>query len=295
MEILNSFNYSFVTVYKIKKSEIDKIDFALCKQPTETLEAFYKRQTVKPTLLFNGGLFGLSNGNTYFTYRDENVTQSYMEQYTEGFGITTDGTFTAGNYGKDGKNYRDFICGYPVLIKGGKAYVSNTGKELDRKTRRTVLAYDTSYIYVVIVEEPGLNFTQLKTVLQNLGVKEAINLDGGGSTRLLYNGTRKSANIASRAVDNVVAIYFKQATNAQTNSGKTVTITPYVLQKGDKGSAVKALQRCLKGYSGNSDPGEIDGDFGTKTYTAVKVVQTANNLEATGIADEKFWKIITGI
>ena len=76
MEKIKLPNYSYVTIYKINKSEINKIDFILCNQPTETLESFYKRQTIKPNILFNGGLFSLSNGNTYFTYRDENKTIS---------------------------------------------------------------------------------------------------------------------------------------------------------------------------------------------------------------------------
>ena len=294
MEVLNSFNYSFVTVYKIAKTEIKKIDFALCKQPTETLDAFYKRQTAKPDILINGGLFGLANGNTYFTYRDEHNTISYMDKYTEGFGITAQGTLQYGNYGKDGIDYKDFVCGYPVLIRKGQVYVSSTGKELDYKTRRTVLAYNNTHYFIVIVESPGLNFSQLKTVLLNLGVKEAINLDGGGSTRLLYKGERKSANIASRAVDNVIAFYLNNESNSTINNTvtNTTSITLNILQYGSKGEAVKNLQRCLNGWGYNC--GTVDGDFGPKTRDAVKLFQSSHALEGNGIVEKNTWAALTG-
>lgn len=291
MEKIKLPNYSYVTIYKIKKSEISKIDFVLCNQPVETLESFYKRQTTKPNILFNGGLFSLSNGNTYFTYRDENKTISYMDKYTEGFGITDKGILQYGNYGKDGVNYKDFICGYPVLIRNSKVYNSNIGKELDYNTRRTVLAYDDNYIYVLIVELPGLNFSKLKTILLDLKVKEAINLDGGGSTRLLYNGNRESSNTSSRAIDNVVVIYFNNTTSSN-NYNSLVVIKPYLLQKGSKGNAVKCLQRCLNGSGYNC--GTVDGDFGDKTKNAVIALQKDNNIEVDGVAGRQTWSVITG-
>ena len=71
MEIITPESYPCATIYKLRKTEIDKINFALCEQPTETLEHFYNRQEVKPDFLFNGGFFSMNNGNTVFTYVDE--------------------------------------------------------------------------------------------------------------------------------------------------------------------------------------------------------------------------------
>lgn len=55
------------------------------------------------------------------------------------------------------------------------------------------------------------------------------------------------------------------------------------LQKGDSGSAVKAVQQRLKelGYYSSS----CDGNFGTQTVNAVKAFQKKNGLSQTGIAD----------
>ena len=285
MEIKTLSGYSYVKLCRIPKSEIDRLDFALCKQPVETLESYYARQTLKPDVLCNGGLFGLSNGNTYFTFRDEGKGISYMDKYTDGFGITGDKGLRAGRYGKDGISYRDFLCGYPVLVKDGKPYISDVGKELDYKTRRTVLAYDDENVYILVADSPGLNFSQLKTILTDLHVKEAVNMDGGGSTRLLYKGkVQTSAKMANRAVDNVFAVYLKKSV--------TVTVRPCMLSYGDTGNAVKALQRCLNGWG--YDCGEVDGDFGNKTKAAVRKLQTEHGLEVDGVAGTQTWAALTG-
>lgn len=55
-----------------------------------------------------------------------------------------------------------------------------------------------------------------------------------------------------------------------------------ILKKGSKGTDVKILQCCL-----NITP---DGIFGDVTQENVKVFQTQNNLAASGIADDLFWK-----
>ena len=55
------------------------------------------------------------------------------------------------------------------------------------------------------------------------------------------------------------------------------------LQKGDKGDAVKELQQRLKelGYYKTT----IDGEYGSKTVSAVKAFQKNNDLSETGVAD----------
>lgn len=69
--------YSYVQIVTIPLANISKIDFALCNQPTETPDAYYKRQSVKPQIITNGGFFSMSDGITCFSYKDEgNVISS---------------------------------------------------------------------------------------------------------------------------------------------------------------------------------------------------------------------------
>lgn len=54
-----------------------------------------------------------------------------------------------------------------------------------------------------------MDFAQMQDMLIELGVAYAINLDGGGSTKILYNGESITSSMYNRAVDNVVAFYLK--------------------------------------------------------------------------------------
>lgn len=62
-----------------------------------------------------------------------------------------------------------------------------------------------------------------------------------------------------------------------------------ILKKGSKGDDVIALQHLLnvEGYKVT-----IDGDFGAKTETAVKMLQKAHGLEDDGIVGAKTWAVL---
>ena len=72
----------------------------------------------------------------------------------------------------------------------------------------------------------------------------------------------------------------------------TLEITVHALQKGDKGSEVKLLQKLLM-LAGEALPKYgADGDFGSETLKAVKSYQTRYGLAADGVVGEKTWKSI---
>ena len=80
-----------------------------------------------------------------------------------------------------------------------------------------------------------------------------------------------------------------------TKEANTVNIELKILKKGSKNNQVKALQRMLYalGYDLGTNP--IDGNFGTKTDTAVRKYQSTNKLTADGIVGEKTWgKLLKG-
>ena len=208
MEKLILSGYPCAKVFKFSKDELDKIDFVLCKEPKETLESFYTRQITKPDVLCNGGFFALSTGNTVFTFVDEGKVVSMSSDLNEGIGIKKTGELVAGEYDS---SYKDFISAYPVLIKDSQPVTSDIGKELNYNARRTILGYDKDYVYLVVVDSPGYAFNKCKKLLQSLAVTDAINLDGGGSTRVLVNGKCETdTSVSSRAVDNVVCFYLKK-------------------------------------------------------------------------------------
>lgn len=84
-----------------------------------------------------------------------------------------------------------------------------------------------------------------------------------------------------------VATYIK---NNISENVATEKVTYTVLQKGDKGESVVALQKRLNdlGY----DLGTADGDFGNRTKVAVELFQKTNGISATGIADVKTQELL---
>ena len=66
MKIYSPTGKSYVHIVEIPRNEIDEISVEQCAQPRETLKSFYNRQTKKPDVLINGGLFGMNNGISCF-------------------------------------------------------------------------------------------------------------------------------------------------------------------------------------------------------------------------------------
>ena len=199
--------HDYITVVEIPKSEIKKIDFALCKQPKETLKSFYDRQTEKPSFVINGGIFNMSDGKTYFNFRDEGNTISGWHWYDMGMGIV-DGELKYGNVSTE--SWKDFVSAYPPLIADGKALAITYALENSKNKRRSVLAYDKENIYLIAVEGNGMTYGEVQAVLLDMGVDYAINLDGGGSTKILQDGKSITSTIYNRPVDNVVAVYLNK-------------------------------------------------------------------------------------
>lgn len=65
-----------------------------------------------------------------------------------------------------------------------------------------------------------------------------------------------------------------------------VNIELSVLRKGSKGEQVKTLQRLLNAFGSNLS---VDGDFGSKTDSALKTYQKSNKLEVDGICGINSW------
>lgn len=75
-----------------------------------------------------------------------------------------------------------------------------------------------------------------------------------------------------------------------------VSVTLPVLQKGDRGESVLALQILLKGRGCNgSMHKKLDGKFGNNTRGAVLLFQGEHALPQNGAADEATWKALLGV
>lgn len=201
--------YSYVNIAEINFDEIEKIDIDQCSQPSQTLQEYYNSSKNKPDVIVNGGLFYMKEGTPILTLLNEGKLVNHEEWLELGMGIVGNKDLINGNV-FDGTQYRDFISAYPVLIKRGSACAITYAKELDYKARRTVIAWNKDCLYVISVDDPGMDFFDLQTMLVHMDVEEAINLDGGGSTCKLINGQKVTKQAYNRPVDNVLCVYLKK-------------------------------------------------------------------------------------
>ena len=209
MKIYNHPSYSYVRIVEIPKNEIKKIDFALCKQPRETLLSFYNRQTVKPDIVSNLGFFDMNTGGTCFNFISEYQVINKTDSYQWGMGVKNDADLEYNGLPLS-SGWRCFISGYPNLIGEGKKINIDFAKELNYKARRTMLGYNDTTIFLVLAEKPGLAYPAMQSLMLGLGCKYAINCDGGGSTKALHQGKSITKDSGDRAVDNVLAIYLNE-------------------------------------------------------------------------------------
>lgn len=227
MRVYSPSGKNYVHIIEVPRTEIDKIDVAVCAQPSETLNAFYKRQTRKPDILTNGSFFGLSGSLPCFGIMDEGAVLTNDGLRIWGIGVRGNADIA---YGKIGTTWRDWISGYPVLIENGKKSTITDAQEINYKARRTIWGFNKDYVYLVTVDSPGFNFSEMQTLMYELGCEAAINLDGGGSTRALVKGETITNGIENRPVDNVLAIYLKAETskepsaNTYNKGGETLKI-----------------------------------------------------------------------
>lgn len=198
--------YPQVQIVKIPFSSIEKIDFALCNQPTETPDKFYARQTIKPDIITNGGFFNMSNGTTCFGFKDEGANIKPLLR-SEGVGVIRDKELS---FGYIQNSFRDYVEAYPTLIKDGKAIKIDYASEINTLARRTCIGWNNTHYFVMTVDKPGLRFDTVQKLFLELEVIYAINLDGGGSTRMLINGKRMTSETYARPVDNVMCVYLKK-------------------------------------------------------------------------------------
>lgn len=239
MRVYKHSKYDCATVVEIPKTELKKIDMALCKQPKETLKSFYDRQEVKPDFIINGGFFNMSDGTTCFNYIDEKENVVRQNYYTLGIGIVDETKLIYGDV-QDRTDWRDFIAAYPPLVVDGKACKISYANELNYKARRSIIGYNNSFVHLIAVESPGLTFEDMQFLALSAGCKYAINIDGGGSTKILQNGKSITSVLYNRAVDNVIAVYLKHDEETVKSEVKTV----YRVQVGafgNKNNAEKLL------------------------------------------------------
>src|SRR5690606_30860379 len=93
------------------------------------------------------------------------------------------------------------VGGGPVLVQDNKMMITNdeeiksAGKAIDDRHPRTAMGYSNDNKLVILVVQgrmpgvaEGASLKHLAEIFISIGCKEALNLDGGGSSTMIVNG-----------------------------------------------------------------------------------------------------------
>lgn len=83
------------------------------------------------------------------------------------------------------------ISNFPLLLQNGTVVDSEAEQTSNQKLKGTRGSVGSDGIYIYLALVASASVTDSTYVLQQLGVKDALNLDGGGSSALFINGSYK--------------------------------------------------------------------------------------------------------
>lgn len=179
---------------KIPRGDIKTTRLIRAQGKGESLESMYAR--LKPDIIFNANLFTFSDGWTTAAIKVDSQIIRAKSSVKYGYAICGKGptikihTLGEKTFEEVAKDYDWAVESAPLLLP---QYVPNQfDKSLaDLKHARTAFGFDDStsewHIYVTD-SDYKLTCPELAAELKKLGTTVALNLDGGGSSKVLVNG-----------------------------------------------------------------------------------------------------------
>jgi len=190
---------------------------------TETTSTIAKENSA--ILAINGDYYGaqntgyvLRNGVIYRSTSSDSSQQDLVIYADGTFGIITEGETSAQELLQSGAV--QVLSFGPALIENGAVAVTKN-EEVDKamtSNPRTAICMIDDLHYLLVVADgrtsasTGLSLYEMAEFLQTLGVKTAYNLDGGGSSTMVFNGvvvnnpTTSGKKISERSVSDIVYI-----------------------------------------------------------------------------------------
>ena len=200
-------------IVSIGNDEIDKID--IVQLGGCTMKQWYDKKINKPDYMINASLWD-KNGAIGTIWQNGKLVRSEGTGY--GFGINKSGGFGFGNPWDIAWN--NYITGYPALIKDGKIMPDSVDSYvMTSKSKRSVIASAGNNIYLITTT--GMTVAQLRKFLADNGYYNAINLDGGGSSRLMVGANAVNAPIGDRIIPNAIAVWLKKNNKEDNNTMAT--------------------------------------------------------------------------
>ena len=224
-----TFNETQIYVADVQLSSVDYLYAALAQNAygrNVTDETSSIAQQNGAILAINGDYYGarssgyvLRNGTLYRDSVSSSDQEDLVISADGSFSIITEGTVSASDIAASGA-LQVFSFG-PALMIDGEISVSasdEVGKAMASNPRTAICEIEPlHYLFVVAdgrtEESKGLSLYELAQFLQeNFDVKTAYNLDGGGSSTMVFNGelvnhpTTSGSRISERSVSDAVCI-----------------------------------------------------------------------------------------
>lgn len=210
-------------IYTVPQSEIEYIGYFYGNKGNESIKSGYTRMKSirgrEPDFFFNAELFDFNTRKPSSDVVEDGVVHRLTENYGIAFPNNTKAVFSY----KNNVNAKDYVGAYPVLVRNGKAETSIPAG-IGGSRGRTAIGVGGDSLYIALIPDGANDLTlpQLRTVLINCGAKDAINLDGGGSTQFYApNGNCYTG----RNVRGFIAIWLKKSTTTKTTTTTTATTT----------------------------------------------------------------------
>lgn len=197
----------WIRIFKFDKRRMKSIAFPEIR---DTVKNYAKRFNDKEIYIFNGGFFGTPNYPVYM-YKTHGEYVSKSNDHYYGIGVTADGEVKYGDVTKD--NYMEFHSGHPVLTDNHIQCDMSYANELRGANPRTVLGCDDNNVYMILVDgrrnnAKGLTLFALRELMTRLGIANAINIDGGGSTIGAKGGEILNNPTENRVISNAIVIKY---------------------------------------------------------------------------------------
>ena len=216
---------------KIKLTDIDRVEL-IGGTVRRTVAQVFKRMKEKPDYLINAGMYDMKSGLTVCDTIVDGVLLNGGNYTDKGFAWDDNNLEPEDTAAAKVRGYRYFLGGSPSLLWNGRLNID--GKGFDKyflnsaKSVRIGMGI-TDKELVICFPTAAKTLGSFAGMMAAAGCKYAINLDGGGSTRVMQNVGGKlrqlSSNQENRANSTWLAIYLKKRGENQV-SRKKVCIDP---------------------------------------------------------------------
>ena len=227
---IDEYRYNDTTVYvaDVQLSSAEYLQTALAsgsygKNITEKTSTI--AESVNAILAINGDYYGARNSG-YVLRNGVLLRDTSSSSYQEDLAIMSDGSFeiftegstSASSLLEDGA--LQILSFGPALIENGEIAVGvndEVGKAMASNPRTAICELSPLHYLLVVSdgrtsESTGLSLYEMAEFLESLGVETAYNLDGGGSSTMVFNGTlvnnptTSGRSVKERSVSDIVYI-----------------------------------------------------------------------------------------